>query len=121
MPEILIVTFGTQDSLELLPRLMRLGVRDHLKLPTSAAVLTEAADSARRRLHTHPPAQMKSSDLYTFLPAKPGVGTSTIALSTSCAMAEAMDARTFIDGLRLGCGRDSVSKRFGDRRRQSRK
>jgi Flp pilus assembly CpaE family ATPase len=47
---------------------------------------------------------MKSSDLYTFLPAKPGVGTSTIALSTSCALAEEMNAHTLLMDCDLAAG-----------------
>jgi pilus assembly protein CpaE len=76
--------------------LMHVGVRDHLSLPVQAAALSEALESARRRLQTHPLARVKLSDLYTFLPAKAGVGTSTVALSASCALAEEMGARTLL-------------------------
>ena len=67
---------------------MHLGVREHLNFPLDASVLANAIDSARRRLVTHPMAAARQSDLYTFLPAKPGVGTSTIAVSASHALAE---------------------------------
>jgi pilus assembly protein CpaE len=96
MPGLPIITFGSQDGLELLPRLMQMGVRDHLSLPLDQAALVEAVQAARRRLDAHPLARIKLSDLYTFLPAKPGVGTTTIALSTSCALAEEVGARTLL-------------------------
>jgi pilus assembly protein CpaE len=83
---------------------MHLGVRDHLTLPVSVKELTVAVEAARRRLQTHPLAQLKLSDLYTFLPAKPGVGTSTIAVSTSCALAEDMNARTLLLDCDLAAG-----------------
>ena len=83
---------------------MHMGVRDHLTLPVSAAALAEAIESARRRLETHPLARIKLSDLYTFLPAKPGVGTTTIGLSTSCALAEEVGARTLLLDCDLAAG-----------------
>jgi pilus assembly protein CpaE len=104
MPGLPIITFGSQDGVELLPRLMHLGVRDHLTLPVGEAPLAEAVHSARRRLETHPVARIKLSDLYTFLPAKPGVGTTTLALSTSCALAEEVGARTLLMDCDLAAG-----------------
>jgi pilus assembly protein CpaE len=104
MPGLPIITFGSQDGLDLLPRLMHMGVRDHLTLPVSTAALTEAVQSARRRLETHPMAGIRLSDLYTFLPAKPGVGTTTISLSTSCALAEEFGARTLLLDCDLAAG-----------------
>jgi Flp pilus assembly CpaE family ATPase len=96
VPGLPIVTFSGQDALDLLPRLMPLGVRNHLTVPVGDAALVEAVQAARRRLQTHPMAGIRLSDLYTFLPAKPGTGASTIALSTSCALAEQMGARTLL-------------------------
>ncbi len=104
MPGLPIVTLGSRDGLELLPRLMHLGVRDHLTLPVQAAALSDALEAARRRLQTHPLARIRLSDLYTFLPAKPGVGTTTIALSTSCALAEEMNTRTLLLDCDLAAG-----------------
>jgi pilus assembly protein CpaE len=43
-------------------------------------------------------------DLYTFLPAKPGVGCSTITMSTSCALAEEIGARTLLLDCDLAAG-----------------
>lgn len=104
MPGFPIITFGSQDGLDLLPRLMHLGVRDHLQLPVQTTALTDAVESARRRLQAHPLARVKLSDLYTFLPAKPGVGTTTIVLSTSCALAEEIGARTLLLDCDLSAG-----------------
>ena len=104
MPGLPVITFGRQDGLDLLPRLMHLGVRNHLILPVSAAALADAVQSARRRLETHPMAGIRLSDLYTFLPAKPGVGTTTITLSASCALAEELGARTLLLDCDLAAG-----------------
>ena len=104
MPGLPIVTLGSQDGLDLLPQLMHLGVRDHLTLPVQAAALSDAVESARRRLLTHPLPRVRLADLYTFLPAKPGVGATTIALSTSCALAEEAGARTLLLDCDLAAG-----------------
>jgi Flp pilus assembly CpaE family ATPase len=104
VPGLPIVTFGGRDAVELLPRLMHMGVRDHLSVPVEGPALTEAVESARRRLLTHPLAGIKLSDLYTFLPAWPGVGATTIALSASCALAEEMGARTLLLDCDLAAG-----------------
>lgn len=103
-PGLPIITFGDQDGPDLLPRLMHFGVRDHLTLPLVEMTLTEAVHSARQRLQTHPMASTRLSDLYTFLPAKPGVGTTTIAVSTSCALAEELGARTLLLDCDLSAG-----------------
>ena len=116
VPGLPIITFGSKDGMDLLPRLMHLGVRDHFQLPVQAAALTDAVECARRRLQTHPLARVKLSDLYTFLPAKPGVGTSTIALSTSCALAEEIGARTLLLDCDLGAGAIQIPAQTGAER-----
>ena len=104
VPGLPVITFDGHDSHELLPKLMHLGVREHLTFPLDAAALANAVDSARRRLVTHPVAAARQSDLYTFLPAKPGVGTSTLAVSTSHALAEDLGARTLLLDCDLAAG-----------------
>lgn len=104
MPGLPIIAIGSQDGRELLPRLMHMGVRHHLSLPVDPAALAEAVRAARRRLETHPLARIKLADLYTFLPAKPGVGATTIALSTTCALAEEVGARTLLLDCDLAAG-----------------
>lgn len=104
MPGFPIITIGGPDSLNLLPDLMHLGIRDHLVPPFDGPSLADAVSAARRRLDTHPFATVRSADLYSFLPAKPGVGTSTIALSTSCAAAENLGFRTLLLDCDLAAG-----------------
>ena len=107
-PGLPVITFRSHDSQELMPKLMHLGIREHLSYPLDAVALADAVDSARRRLITHPVAAARQSDLYTFLPAKPGVGTSTLAVSTSHALAEDLGARTLL----LDCDLAAGSIRF---------
>ncbi len=91
-----IMTAGSHEDAHVLRRVMHLGVREHVSSPIQDADLREALGAVRQRLATHPIATFKQADLYTFLPAKPGTGTTTIAVSTSCALAEEYRARTLL-------------------------
>src|SRR5579872_3285863 len=104
VPGLPVITFDGRDSQKLLPKLMHLGIREHLSFPLDASALANAIDSAQRRLVTHPVAAVRQSDLFTFLPAKPGVGTSTLAVSASHALAEDFGARTLLMDCDLAAG-----------------
>ena len=96
MPGFPIMTAGTHEDANVLLRVMHLGVREHVSSPIEDTALREALEAVRQRLTTHPIATFKQADLYTFLPAKPGTGTTTIAVSTSCALSEEFGARTLL-------------------------
>jgi pilus assembly protein CpaE len=85
-------------------RLMRLGIREYLTPPFTQARLIEIADFLGKQLDRHPRPSARAADLYTFFPAKPGVGCTTIALSASCALAEELSTRTLLLDCDLGAG-----------------
>jgi pilus assembly protein CpaE len=84
------------DPLEVIPKLMHLGVRELLTSPVTHAKLGEAIASIARQLSKHPAPVVCLGDLYAFFPAKPGVGSSTITVSTSCALADELHIRTLL-------------------------
>jgi pilus assembly protein CpaE len=84
------------DPLQLIPKLMHLGVRELLTAPITREKLGETIASLARQLAKHPAPIVRLGDLYAFLPAKPGVGSSTIAVSTSCALADELHIRTLL-------------------------
>lgn len=96
MPGLPIITAGHRDDPKVLRSMMHLGVREYISSPIDAGVLREALLNAEQRLASHPIPTLKQADLYTFLPAKPGSGTTTIAVSTSCALVEEFGARTLL-------------------------
>ncbi len=96
IPGLPIVTMSRRDEVDTLHTLMHLGVREHLSVPIQREKLGEAVALVRRVLAAHPLAIQKRADLCSFLPAKPGVGTSTIAVSTSCALAENLGAKALL-------------------------
>ena len=99
-----IITFRSYDSQELLPKLMHLGILEHLSFPLDASALADPLDAARHRLVTHPVAPSTTVGSYTFLLAKPGVVTSTLAVSTSHALAQDLGARTLLLDCDLAAG-----------------
>ena len=96
MPGFPVITVSSRDGVEVLHKLMHLGIREHLTSPIQESTLADAVEAVRQRLRTHPVSASTLADLYTFLPAKPGVGTSTIAVSTSCALAEDLGVKTLL-------------------------
>ena len=98
MPGMPVVGVAHRADEELTRHLMHLGIREYLVSPITRQKVMEMlvfldSQSAKR------PPEPALADLYTFFPAKPGVGTTTIALSTSCALADEFSIPTLlIDG-----------------------
>jgi Flp pilus assembly CpaE family ATPase len=87
---------GVANPLELIPKLMHLGVRELLTPPITQERLGEVIASIARQLSKRPSPVVHLGDLYAFFPAKPGVGSSTITVSTSCALADELRIRTLL-------------------------
>ncbi|MGA2215596.1 MAG: hypothetical protein ABSH31_20150 [Bryobacteraceae bacterium] len=97
MPGLPVITLAhAADPLELIPKLMHLGVRQLLTSPVTKEKLGETIAAIARQLALNPPPVARLGDLYAFLPAKPGVGASTIAVSTSCALADELHVGTLL-------------------------
>ena len=88
MPGIPIISVARDaNPLLLIPKLMHLGLREFLSSPITHEKLAEALASIAQQLAKHPAPLAPRGDLYAFFPAKPGVGTSTLAVSASCTLA----------------------------------
>jgi pilus assembly protein CpaE len=104
MPDFPIVALGRRLEVDIMPRLMHLGIREYLTAPIGRAELTRIFAAIQRIIQKHPLRPASLGDLYTFLPAKPGVGCSTIAVSTSCALADDLGARTLLADCDIAAG-----------------
>jgi pilus assembly protein CpaE len=113
MPGFPIITVSIREGVEVLHKLMHLGIREHLTSPIQESTLADAVEAVRQRLRSHPVSAPNPADLYTFLPAKPGVGTSTIAVSTSCALAEDLGVKTLLLDGDLAAGTIQFLLRLG--------
>ncbi len=115
LPGLPVIAFGREPNLlELVPKLMRLGVRELLTAPISAQKLNDVITSIAGQLTRHPALVARLGDLYAFLPAKPGVGSSTIAISTSCALAHELGVRTLLLDCDLAAGATKFLLKLGN-------
>ena len=90
-----VIALGTELDANLTLRLMHLGVREYLTYPLDAGKFEGAITSVREQLKKHPTAA-RSTALYSFLPAKPGVGCSTIAVAAASVLANELGVRTLL-------------------------
>jgi pilus assembly protein CpaE len=84
--------------------LMRAGVREFVPLESIASELPPALDRLIAALVRKPPSIESTELMYSFLPAKPGVGCSTIALNAAVALSREPDHRALLMDFDLSCG-----------------
>ncbi len=98
-PGLLVVGFGAHNTVEVLTALMHLGIRVHLTTPVTTNDLQDAVRIVEGYSKRFPAPSLRRADLYSFLPAKGGVGTSTLAVGVSGVLASQWNIRTLlIDG-----------------------
>jgi pilus assembly protein CpaE len=84
--------------------LMRAGIREFIAVPDSLAELGKALDRVAGALERTPPSIPVTDEVIAFLPAKPGVGCSTVALNASVALAAQPGTRVLLADFDLNCG-----------------
>jgi pilus assembly protein CpaE len=104
IPGLPVVAFGRDLSSTVLLALMKAGIREFVPLPLQHSMLVTLAD----RLDDHLTKNQLSFDstdlLFSFLPAKPGVGTSTLALNLSVAFAKQPNTNVLLADFDLNSG-----------------
>ncbi len=80
-----IVALGADRSQESALQLMRAGIREYVRLPIENAELVDSLERAKSHL-SKKSTFVPSGDVFSFLPAKPGSGASTIVANTSLAL-----------------------------------
>ncbi len=99
-----IVAFSRSIQPDALIEAMRAGIREFLALPFEAEALEQMADRVGGILARKPPSIESTNRVLAFLPSKPGVGCSTIALNTSIMLAQLPDTKTLLADFDLNCG-----------------
>jgi len=102
LPGVQVIAFGTGWQSKTLLELMRAGVREFVAIPEGLLELRNTLARVSTALERTPPAVPFTEEVLAFLPSKPGVGCSTVALNTS--MALAADARVLLADFDLNCG-----------------
>ena len=103
-PGIQIIAIGRSCDPQVLLEIMRAGIREYVAHPFERVALAEALARVQENLDKRP-VFIESTDLvFTFLPSKAGVGTSTIALNASVALSRMQNTRVLLSGFDLNCG-----------------
>jgi pilus assembly protein CpaE len=82
---------------------MHAGLRDFLNMPFEAETLATSLHRLKSMVEREPPAFGATEHIYSFLPAKPGVGATTLALNTCAALGRENGSALLVD-LDLSCG-----------------
>lgn len=104
VPGLQVVAVGRVCEPNALLELMRVGVREFVAMPFRRADLTEAIRRVQEGLAKRPLPDLSSDLLFSFLPSKPGVGASTVALNTAMSAARLPDMRTLLMDFDLNSG-----------------
>jgi pilus assembly protein CpaE len=80
---------------------MRVGVREFVDPPFSASSLREALENVRDLVERDPVTYGAAGQIFSFLPSKPGVGTTTLALNISYALTRVPNTRVLLTDLDL--------------------
>ena len=86
LPDVPVVAFGNKFQQEAPLELMRAGIRELLEPPFTRDAILTMADRLEHYLMRHPLRVHSTDQIYSFLPAKPGAGTTTLATNTSIAV-----------------------------------
>jgi pilus assembly protein CpaE len=99
-----VLAFDRACSPTTLLDLMRAGIREFIAVPDSLGELPSALARVAAALERTPPKIPVTEEVIAFLPAKPGVGCSTVALNTSVALAAQPSTRVLLADFDLNCG-----------------
>src|SRR5882724_6575372 len=80
---------------------MRAGIREFLSPPFDQQALTDALDRVEELVRQNPPTFESTDSVFSFLPAKAGSGTTTIAVNTSLALSRMADQNVLLADLLL--------------------
>jgi pilus assembly protein CpaE len=103
-PGIQVITINRTTNPQALLELMRVGIREFLGAPFKADDLAGAIGRISENLQRNPIASFESDYIYSFLPAKPGVGASTIAMNVSASASKLGNCKTVLVDLDLNSG-----------------
>lgn len=104
LPGLQVVAFGRDCDPDLLLQLMRAGIQHFLRPPFRLEELADCFDLVRDQLRGASEMVSGTNLVYSFLPAKAGVGTSTLAVNASIAAARLSSKPVFFGDFDLSTG-----------------
>jgi pilus assembly protein CpaE len=103
-PGVQIVAVSRFVDPQILLEVMRAGIREFASLPFDRQTLVDALVRIKDAVQARPPAIEATNQVYSFLPSKAGVGTSTVAMNTAVAMSRVQDASVLLSDFDLNSG-----------------
>ena|SRR5579884_424963 len=103
-PGVQIIAVGRSVDPHLLLELMRTGIREYTAFPFERIALTEALLRIRQALDARPVQAETTDHVFSFLPSKCGVGTSTVALNAAVALSRMPDTNVLLSDFDLNSG-----------------
>ena len=104
MPGMQVVAIGRSGEPQVLMEIMRAGIREFLAAPFDHNCVGDCLNRVSENLARRPVSLQSSDLLYSFLPAKPGVGATTLAINASLAVARHPDITGLLMDFDLNCG-----------------
>jgi pilus assembly protein CpaE len=102
--QVQVVAVHSAATPEALREIMRLGIRESLWEPFDERAIMESLSHVKEMLDRRPSQHDVASQLFSFLPSKAGVGTSTIALNVSASLARRPDTSALLADFDLNSG-----------------
>jgi len=103
-PTLQVAVFHDEVEPKLLLKLMKSGIREYIAPPFDPDELAEVLIRLRDAALKNPLTTPRSNLVYSFLPSKPGSGTTTLATNVSLAMARQPDTTAMLMDLDLNSG-----------------
>jgi pilus assembly protein CpaE len=89
---------------QILLELMRVGVREFASLPFDRNQIRDSIVRLSDQLQANPPEIETTDDVFSFLPSKAGVGTSTLALNAAVALSRIANTHVLLSDFDLNSG-----------------
>jgi len=104
VPGVQIVAISRFCDPQILLEVMRAGIREFVSLPFDRQTLTDTLLRIKDTVQQRPPAIEATTQVFSFLPAKAGVGTSTLALNAAVAMSRLPNNNVLLSDFDLNSG-----------------
>jgi len=103
-PNLQVAVFHSSVEQQTLIKLMQHGIREYIAPPFDADEMAEVLIRIRDAALKNPLTTPSTSLVYSFLPSKPGSGTTTLAINTALAIAKQPDSNCLLLDLDLNSG-----------------
>jgi pilus assembly protein CpaE len=103
-PGMQLVAISMETDPQVLLEAMRIGIREFVTAPFPRQALQESLSRVNEQLRKRPAVVSTTDQIYSFLPSKAGVGTSTLALNISVAMSKMPDTGVILSDFDMNSG-----------------